>query len=216
MNFLKNIFLGPKITNEHQKMLELALEKITDVAEKQEMLDKNIVEQGKKIDSIDSRVAKLETLMLENFKNVLTQAELLTERLKTINENNLTIKQATSAIPIVRRLVTSINEQIKLTPIKNVELDDMPEAQKVLIAMVKEVEKVTDKSKEELEKFFVKKLSEKKSELNNQLVKSLKALQYNLERAVGESSAKSKNHLYELERSIKNATRNPASRNTYL
>jgi len=200
---------GSKITNEHQKMLELVLEKITDIAEKQ-------VELDKKIDSINSRVEKLETLMLDNFKNVLTQVESLIKRLEKINDDNSIVKQATSAIPIVRRLVTSINEQIKLTPIENVELDNMPEAQKVLIAMVKEVEKVTDKSKEELEKFFVKKLSEKKSELNNNLVKSLRALQYNLERAVGESSAKSKNHLNELERSIKNATRNPASRNSYL
>jgi len=200
---------GSKITNEHQKMLELVLEKITDIAEKQ-------VELDKKIDSINSRVEKLETLMLDNFKNVLTQVESLIKRLEKINDDNSIIKQATSAIPIVRRLVTSINEQIKLTPIKNVELDNMPEAQKVLIAMVKEIEKITDKSKEELEKFFVKKLSEKEIQLNNRMVESLEILEDNLEIVINKNSKMNKSNLNELERSIKNATRNPASRNSYL
>ena len=229
MNFFRKLFLGSQISQEHQEMLEQfqrISKKIDDVSDTVENISNKQEAHSSKLDEIDKRLSSLEDLTAKNFSSITAQTELLLERLESINRNNYSVKEQLKILPRIKFLIDSMNEQIQLTPLNEIEIDNLSDSDKLLVAMVKEIEKITQKSSKELGNLIDKsardvvtavgkKVDNKKTELNNQIVDNLEIVQRNLEQAIY-SRNRNGVSVDQIRSIVKEETRRPGSRNSYL
>ena len=225
------LFSSDKITKELLEKIASGVEAIAKTQEKQaiklDSIEKAQKELSAKVEELDNKLSTLEDLTAKNFSNVIAQTELLLERLEFINRKYSSIENYLKILPRIKSLIDNMNEQIQLTPLKEIEFDNLSDSEKLLITMVKEIEKVTQKSSKELGNLIDKstrdvvtavrkKIDDKKTELNNQIVDNLETIQSNLELAIHNSRSRNSLSIDQIRRVVKEETRLPGSRNSYL
>ena len=230
MNFFRKLFLGSQISQEHQEMLEQfqrISKKIDDVSDTVENISNKQEAHSSKLDEIDKRLSSLEDLTAKNFSSITAQTELLLERLESINRNNYSVKEQLKILPRIKFLIDSMNEQIQLTPLNEIEIDNLSDSDKLLVAMVKEIEKITKNHTEYLAEAINrgargvvrdvgKKVDDKETELHNGIVYNLRILEGNLERAIYKRRSSGGVSADQIRSIVKEETRRPGSRNSYL
>ena len=225
------LFSSDKITKELLEKIASGVEAIAKTQEKQaiklDSIEKAQKELSAKVEELDNRLSTLEDLTAKNFSNVIAQTELLLERLEFINRKYSSIENYLKILPRIKSLIDNMNEQIQLTPLKEIEFDNLSDSEKLLITMVKEIEKVTQKSSKELGNLIDKstrdvvtavrkKIDDKEAELHNGIVRNLKTLEGNLKLAIHNSRSRNSLSIDQIRRVVKEETRLPGSRNSYL
>ena len=223
-------FSNDKITKE---LLEKILSGVEDIAkvQKEQALKLDSIEKAQKklskeIKEVEQRVSKIEKSVFSNFNDILTQSKLLMERLKTILNSNFTIEKNLAILPKLKSLLDNMNKQIQITPLNNIDFENLNDSEKLLLAMVKEIEKITAKSSKDLGELIDKsardvvtavgkKIDNKETELNNQIVDNLEIVQHNLKLAIYSRNSNGVS-ADQIRKIVREETRLPGSRNSYL
>ena len=226
------LFNRSRITNEHQEMIKEALDKL-DKLDKIDEIDRNVKEikaaqeeQGRAIENIDKRLSNIEKLLETNFETVITQVELLADKLTRIS-NAIRLYGATvDLLPGINRLLKDIHKQINLLPPSQIDLEKASDTQKAYVYMMSQIEKAIKDSREMLDRSIainrqkvIEGVNSKSLDYANQLVANLDSVQVNLMSVIYETAKqnKSRNIDYEqIKQIIRNETRPAGSRNSYL